>query len=42
MRTKRFTISIPEPCTENWNEMTPTERGKFCAHCQKDVIDFSS
>lgn len=42
MKTKRFTISIPEPCTENWNDMTPTERGKFCAHCQKDVIDFSS
>ena len=42
MKTKRFTISIPEPCTENWNEMTPTERGKFCAHCKKDVIDFSS
>ena len=42
MKTKRFTISIPEPCTENWSEMTPTERGKFCAHCQKDVIDFST
>ena len=42
MKTKRFTISIPEPCTENWSDMTPTERGKFCAHCQKDVIDFST
>lgn len=42
MKTKRFIITILEPCTENWNEMTPTARGKFCAHCQKDVIDFSN
>jgi len=42
MKTKRFTISIPEPCSENWNEMSATEQGKFCAHCQKNVIDFSS
>ncbi len=42
MKTKKFTITIPEPCTENWNEMKPTARGKFCAHCQKDVIDFSN
>jgi hypothetical protein len=41
MKIKKFTISIPAPCTENWNDMTPTERGKFCAHCQKEVIDFS-
>lgn len=42
MKIKKFTISIPEPCTEKWNNMTPTERGKFCSHCQKEVIDFST
>lgn len=34
-------ISIPEPCHENWNEMTPTERGAFCKLCAKDVVDFT-
>lgn len=35
-------IEIPEPCHENWNEMTPTERGAFCGKCQIDVVDFSN
>jgi len=36
-----YKISIPEPCAENWNEMTPTEQGKFCSKCATNVIDFS-
>tara|TARA_Y100000815_G_C13348840_1_gene503355 strand:+ start:5942 stop:6661 length:720 start_codon:yes stop_codon:yes gene_type:complete len=37
-----FEIKIPEPCCENWHDMTPTEQGKFCANCEKEVIDFSN
>lgn len=35
-------IQIPEPCNENWNKMTPTEQGRFCGSCEKEVVDFTS
>jgi CarboxypepD_reg-like domain len=41
MAKKQLTISIPTPCTEDWNAMTPDKNGKFCASCQKTVVDFS-
>ncbi|RMA64858.1 carboxypeptidase-like regulatory domain-containing protein [Ulvibacter antarcticus] len=39
---KAITIRIPEPCHENWTEMSPTEKGKFCGVCTKEVIDFTA
>ena len=38
---KQTALYIPKPCHEDWNKMTPTERGKFCSACSKHVIDFS-
>ena len=35
-------ISIPEPCHENWADFTPTQKGAFCGSCQIDVVDFSN
>lgn len=35
-------LSIPEPCHENWLQMTPTEQGRFCNACAKQVVDFSN
>jgi hypothetical protein len=41
MSKKQIKLAIPTPCHEDWNTMTATESGKFCASCQKTVIDFS-
>jgi len=35
-------LRIDKPCTENWNKMTPTERGAFCQKCCKQVLDFTN
>src|SRR5258706_15853701 len=36
-----FILSINKPCHENWNNMTPLERGAYCASCRKEVTDFT-
>lgn len=38
---KSFSLSIPEPCHEDWSRMTANEKGRHCAACQKTVVDFS-
>jgi hypothetical protein len=35
-------VSIPNPCHENWDQMSPTQNGKHCQSCAKNVIDFTS
>ena len=30
-----------QPCSEEWQQMTPTAQGRHCASCQRTVFDFT-
>ncbi|WBA40937.1 energy transducer TonB [Hymenobacter canadensis] len=30
-----------QPCSEDWQQMTPTAKGRHCASCQRTVVDFT-
>jgi hypothetical protein len=36
-------MKIPKPkyCGQNWLDMNPTESGRLCGECKKNIIDFS-
>ncbi len=38
---KAYKITIPKPCTKDWDQMTKTDQGKHCSSCNKVVIDFT-
>ncbi len=38
---QKLQLTIPTPCHEDWDNMTPEGRGRFCGACSKQVIDFS-
>lgn len=40
MKQSKPLISIPHPCQQDWETMTPAQRGRHCAACQKTVVDF--
>jgi|694.fasta_scaffold148540_1 hypothetical protein len=39
---EKSNIIIPNPCSANWDEMTPNDKGKHCGSCNKTVIDFTT
>ena len=34
-------LRIDTPCHEEWERMTPTERGRHCASCDREVFDLT-
>ncbi len=40
--SKRIQLAVANPCHENWDNMTESEKGRFCGSCQKQVIDFTN
>lgn len=40
--TPAFAVTIPNPCHENWELMTPQEQGRHCKVCNKVVTDFTT
>ncbi len=42
MKKGSILISIPQPCTQRFEDMEPDAKGRFCGSCQKTVIDFTA
>lgn len=36
----KYKLEIPKSCHADWNSMSATNQGKFCASCKKEVINF--
>ena len=36
-----FNLEVKKPCSEDYNQFQPTEKGGFCSACTKEVIDFT-
>ena len=38
---ENYVILMDNPCSEDWEKMTPSEKGRFCGKCQTEVVDFT-
>jgi hypothetical protein len=40
-KSKPMKLTINNPCKESWNDMIQGDGSRFCANCEKHVVDFS-
>lgn len=38
----QISLNIIKPCSEKFDQFSPTQKGGFCGSCQKEVIDFTT
>ncbi|GJM31452.1 MAG: hypothetical protein DHS20C18_04530 [Saprospiraceae bacterium] len=41
-RQPKISLHISEPCSENWDKMTPETGGRHCDTCSRTIMDFTS
>jgi hypothetical protein len=39
--TNTKSLSVPQPCSQSWQQMEKRENGRHCARCEKIVVDFT-
>ncbi|HEY0610127.1 MAG TPA: carboxypeptidase-like regulatory domain-containing protein [Chitinophaga sp.] len=42
LKSSSLYLTIPKPCQQAWDDMTPDGTGRFCSSCDKTVTDFTS
>ena len=38
---KKLQLLLTNPCSENWDGMLPTAKGRYCDNCEKHVVDLT-
>jgi len=41
-KSMNFKLQVPNPCSENWNNMQTIPNGKHCESCDKNLVDLRS
>ncbi len=37
----KLQVSVKKPCSEKWEAMSTSEKGRFCSSCSTEVVDFT-